>query len=51
MSNLVNYVYTIREVFDECSIEVNTVSLLPDVKVVVCIIEIIHPMILTRTCL
>ena len=51
MGNLVNNVYTVREVLDECSIEVNTVSLLPDVKIVVCIIEIIHPVIFTRTCL
>ena len=47
MSDLINDIDTVGEVLDQRSIEIDTVSFLPDVKVVICIIEIIHPMILT----
>ncbi len=49
MSDLINDIDTVGEVLDQRSIEIDTVSFLPDVKVVICIIEIIHPMILTGT--
>lgn len=50
MSDLINDVYTVREVFDECSIEINTVALLLDIQVVVGKVEIVHPVILSSTC-
>jgi hypothetical protein len=47
MSNLINDVDTVREVLDQCAIEVDTISLLPNVKVIVGIVEVVHPVILT----
>ncbi len=49
MGYLVDYIDTIREVFDQSTIEVNTVSFLPDIQVVVGVIEVVHPVILACT--
>ena len=49
MGNLIDNIDTVGEMLDQGSVEIDTVSFLPDVKVVICIIEIIHPMILTGT--
>lgn len=50
MSDLIDDVYTVGEVLDECPIEINTVTLLLDIQVVVGKVEIIHPVILSSTC-
>lgn len=46
MSNLIYNVDTVREVLDQCSIKVHTVSLLPNIEVVIGIVKVVHPMIL-----
>jgi hypothetical protein len=47
MSNLVNNVYTVGEVLDQCAIKVDAISFLPNIQVVVGIVEVVHPVILT----
>lgn len=49
MGYLVDDIDTIWEVFDQSTIEVNTVSFLPDIQVIVGVIKVIHPVILTCT--
>lgn len=49
MRDLVDNVDTVREVFDQSAIEVDAVSLLPDIQVVVGVIEVVHPVILAGT--
>jgi len=51
MSNLVNYIDAVREMFDQSTIKVNAISLLPNVQVVIGIVEVVHPMIFTSTVL
>jgi hypothetical protein len=47
MSNLVNNVYTVGEVLDQCTIEVDAIPFLPDIQVIVGIVKVVHPVILT----
>lgn len=47
MRYLVDNIDTVWEVFDQSTIEVDAVSLLPDIQVVVGVVEVVHPVILT----
>ena len=46
MGNLVDNIDTIREMLDQSAIEIHTVSFLPNVQVVIGIVEVVHPVIL-----
>jgi len=46
MSNLVNNVYTVWEVLDQCAIKVDAIPFLPDIQVIVGIVKVVHPVIL-----
>jgi len=47
MCNLIYNVYACWEVFDQSPIDINTVSLLLDVEIVVSKVKVVHPVILT----
>ena len=46
VGNLVDDVHTVREVLDEGTVQVSTVSLLLDIQIVVGKVEVIHPVVL-----
>ena len=46
MGNLVDDVHTVREVLDEGTVQVSTVSLLLDIQIVVGKVEVIQPVVL-----
>lgn len=45
MSYLIDDINIVREVFDKSTVQIDTVSLLLDIKIIVCEVEIIHPVI------
>jgi len=48
MCYLVDYIDTVREVFNQCTIDVDTISFLLNVKVIVREIKVVHPVIFAR---
>ena len=49
MSYLVYDINIVREVLDECTIQINTVPFLLNVKIVIREVEIVHPVVFRGT--